>query len=63
MEALQSVEADGDDVVTVVEKAEMCDDQLLAGLPFAFQVSGSGGDLQRKENVNHSVHLLPTLLH
>lgn len=51
MEALKSVEADSDDVVTVVEKAEMSDDQLLARLPLAFQVSGSGGQLKRKENV------------
>lgn len=49
MEALESVEADGDDVVTVVEKAEMSDDQLLAGLPLAFQMSSSTGDFSREK--------------
>lgn len=32
MEALESMEADGNYVVTIIEESEMSDNQLLAGL-------------------------------
>lgn len=41
MEALESMEANGDYVIAVIEESEMRDDQLLARLSLALQVSGS----------------------
>lgn len=41
MEALKPVEADCDYIETIIEKTEMGDDQLLARLPLALQMSGS----------------------
>lgn len=41
VEALESMETDGNYVVAIIEESEMSDDQLLAGLSLALQVSGS----------------------
>lgn len=41
MEALKSMEADSDYVVAIIKESEVGDDEFLAGLPFAFQMSGS----------------------
>lgn len=41
MEALKSIEMDGDYVIAIIKKSEMGDDNFLAGLPFTLQVSGS----------------------
>jgi len=41
MEAFKSMEADSDYIIAIIEESEMGNDQFLARLPFALQVSGS----------------------